>query len=132
MARRSKNILKQFFSSGTLPTGAHFADLIDSLDDALAPTTLTVVSGAITVTQKRHKLETEGQAASGTLSTINGGADGDILILRLLSSSRAVTVDTAGNIAMTSGSFSMATATATHALMYNGDTSKWNEISRSS
>lgn len=132
MARRSKAILKEYFGAGAVPTSAHFEELIDSLEDALAPITLTIVSGTIDVVQKRHKLETEGQASSGTLSTINGGDDGDILFLRLLSSSRTVTVDTAGNIAMAAGSFSMTTATAILVLMRNGDTSKWDEISRAS
>lgn len=131
MAKRSKAILKEFFGAERFPSGAQFAELIDSLEDTLAPITLTIVSAAITVTQKRHKLDTEGQAASDTLSTINGGSDGEELILRLLTDAHTVTIDLAGNIDMTS-SFSMATDHAVLHLMYNGDTSKWNEVARSS
>lgn len=131
MAKRSKAILKEYFGAGALPSAAQFEDLIDSMDEALPPTTLTIVSAAISVTRKRHKIETEAQAASDTLSTINGGSDGEELILRLVDASRTVTVDSAGNIDIAS-SFSMATSRATLHLWYNGDASKWNEISRSS
>lgn len=132
MPKRSKAILKELFGAGAIPTGAQFIELIDSLEDALAPTTLTIVSATVTRYQKRHKIDTEGQAAADTLSTINGGADGEELILRAVDgSARAVTVDTAGNIAMDAGTHILDSVTAHLHLIYNDDTSKWNELSRS-
>lgn len=61
--------------------------------------TLTIASGAITVTGSHHLIDTESAAASDDLDTINGGRDGDILILQTVSSSRDVTLkDGTGNI----------------------------------
>ncbi len=129
MAKRSRTILKEYFAQQTTPSGAQFAELIDSMEDNLAPTTLTIVSGEITRTQRRHKIETELQAATDDLDTINGGADGDEIILRAVSDSRTVVVKNGtGNIAM-SGDFSLDDDTDALHLWYNGDTSKWNRIS---
>lgn len=43
---------------------------------------LTIATGEITVTGVSHTVDTESDAASDDLDTINGGADGQILILR--------------------------------------------------
>lgn len=60
---------------------------------------LTIASGAITVTHSLHFVDTQGGASSDDLDTINGGASGDILILRLVTQTRVVTVkDGTGNI----------------------------------
>jgi hypothetical protein len=60
---------------------------------------LEISSGAITVTQTYHQVDTEGSAASDELTMINGGTDGDVLVLLPLSAARDVKiVDGTGNI----------------------------------
>jgi hypothetical protein len=55
-------------------------------------TTLTVSSGAITVTRTRHLVDTEGSASYDDLDTINGGVAGDVLVLQSVTSARVVVV----------------------------------------
>lgn len=55
-------------------------------------TELTIASGQITVTQTRHTVDTEGDASSDDLDTINGGSEGDVLYLQTADSSRDVVV----------------------------------------
>jgi len=55
-------------------------------------TTLTISSGAITVSKTRHLVDTEGSASSDDLTDISGGSEGDILILQCANASRAVVV----------------------------------------
>ena len=64
----------------------------------VAAPVLTISSDAITVTHTNHRIDTEGAAATDDLQTINGGKDGDILVLSTVSSSRDVTIITGGNI----------------------------------
>lgn len=63
------------------------------------PTELTISSGAITVTGSLHYVDTQSDAATDDLDTINGGDDGDILILQSAASARDVVVKNGtGNI----------------------------------
>ena len=66
------------------------------------PTTLTMTAGGvITRTRSNHEVDTFGGAASQDLVTINGGAEGDILLLRAANDARTVVVkDGTGNILM--------------------------------
>jgi len=57
-----------------------------------SPTTLTISGGVITVTQAFHRVDTESAVAKDELDTINGGVDGQVLILRTLNSARDVLV----------------------------------------
>lgn len=67
-----------------------------------AATELTISSGAVTKTQSYHKIDTEGDAASDDLDTINGGSEGEVQVIRSVSSARVVRVRTGmGNIEMT-------------------------------
>lgn len=63
-------------------------------------TELTISSGAVTVTQGYHTIDTEGDASSDDLDTVTvAGGEGDILILRPESSARTVVIKHAtGNI----------------------------------
>ena len=91
--------------------------------------TLTIASGAITVTHANHIVDTEGSAASDDLDTINGGATGDILILHSTTYKRVVTLkDGTGNLRL-AGDFALGDNTDSIMLMYWN--SNWNEISRS-
>lgn len=63
------------------------------------PSELTIASGAVTATRSHHTIDTEGDAASDDLDTINGGTEGALLILRAANSNRTVVVkDGTGNI----------------------------------
>lgn len=128
MPKRTKAILKEYFAAGAIPTGDQWGELIDSLEDNLAPTTLNIASGVVTRTQRRHKVDTEIQAATDDLDTINGGVDGEEIILRAVSGARTVVVKTGtGNINMASD-FSLDDATKSLHLWYNGDTDEWNRV----
>jgi hypothetical protein len=94
-----------------------------------SPTELTISSGAITAVKSYHSVDTEGEGATDNLVTINGGADGDILILRPESAARTVTVkDGTGNILL-NGDFDMDNGADRLVLLYSG--TNWVELSRS-
>jgi hypothetical protein len=93
--------------------------------------TLTIASGAITVTQSYHDIETEAAGATDDLDTINdsGLADRAILILRAASSSRTVVLkDGTGNLRL-AGDFSLDHSRDTITLFGAGGI--WYELSRS-
>jgi hypothetical protein len=90
---------------------------------------LTISSGAITVTEFYHKVDTEGDAASDDLDTINGGSTGDSLVLRQVANARDVTVkDGTGNLKLNSD-FVMTNVNRTITLIKIS--SIWVETSRS-
>lgn len=94
------------------------------------PVKLTIASGVIKVTQASHTIETEGGAISDNLDTINGGADGKILILRAFDTTHTVVVKNGtGNIRCGSD-MSLDSKEDTHTLMYIGDLGVWVEIAR--
>jgi hypothetical protein len=88
-----------------------------------APTELTISSGAVTATQGVHSIDTEGDASTGTLDTISGGGDGQVLLIRAENSARVVTLSTGGNISL-EGDVVLATDRYT-ALYYDGTLTKW-------
>ena len=93
-------------------------------------TELTIATGAITVTRSYHSVDTEANAATDDLDTINGGAEGAIIILRANNSARTVVVkDGTGNLNL-AGDFSLTSITDTITL-FKGTGSTWFEISRS-
>lgn len=90
---------------------------------------LTIASGAVTRTQTYHTLDTEGDAGTDDLDTINGGANGDILILRPVSPDRTIVAkDGTGNLSL-AGDFTMDDNDDTLVVILAG--SLWLEISRS-
>jgi hypothetical protein len=62
------------------------------------PTELTISSGVITVTQGYHTVDTEGDAATDDLDTINGGTLGDMIALAPINSAREIRLTRDGNI----------------------------------
>lgn len=65
---------------------------------------LTIASDAITATYTYVVVDTEGAAASDNLATINGGNEGDILILRMANAARVVTLKHGtGNVQLSNG-----------------------------
>jgi hypothetical protein len=61
-------------------------------------TELTINAGAITVTQGWHTVDTEGDAATDDLVTINGGTTGDIIYLSAANDAREIRIARTGNI----------------------------------
>ena len=93
---------------------------------------LTIASGAITVTGNYHDVDTEADAASDDLDTINGGVDGAILVLRANNDARTVVVkDSTGNIELAGGDMSLDNTQDTITLIFDNALSAWLEISRS-
>jgi hypothetical protein len=92
---------------------------------------LTIASDAITVTGGYHDVDTEADAASDDLATINGGTDGMRLVLRANNSGRTVVVkDGTGNI-QCAGDMSLDNIQDTIELIYDGVQTAWLEIGRS-
>lgn len=64
-----------------------------------AASELTIASGVITKTRSHHTVDTQSDAASDDLVTINGGSEGELLLIRPASGSRTVVVKhNTGNI----------------------------------
>lgn len=91
--------------------------------------TRTISVGAITVTASRHAVDTEGAASSDDLDTINGGVDGQILIIYPANDARTVVAkDGTGNLQL-AGDFSMDNSQDRITLLYDG--ASWVELARS-
>ncbi len=93
---------------------------------------LTISAGAITVTNSFHSVDTEADAASDDLDTINGGVENMRLTLKPNRSDHAVTLrDGTGNLAL-AGDFVMNGQEDYIELAYNTERAAfWYEISRS-
>lgn len=90
---------------------------------------LTIATGVVTATQTYQDIDTEAAASTDDLNTINGGTDGDIIILTPISNGRTVVCkDGVGNLSL-NGDFSMTSTSDTITLLYNG--ALWLELSRS-
>ena len=57
-----------------------------------AATELTIAAGVITKTKAYHDIDTQADAATDDLDTINGGAEGDIIYLRAENAARTIIV----------------------------------------
>ena len=92
-----------------------------------ATTLLTLSSGAITVAQNFHRLETEGGGASDDLDTINGGAAGLVVVLRLADASHNVVFKhNTGNIYCPLGvDITLDETTEFIVGVYDSDLTKW-------
>ena len=93
---------------------------------------LTISGGEITVSGVNHTIDTESEAASDDLDTINGGSDGQILIVRAENDSRTVVLKhNTGNIFTDDASDVSLDANSKSALlMYDGTLSRWQVIAR--
>ena len=93
--------------------------------------TLTIASGVITATDSVHLVDTEGGAGTDDLVTINGGANGNVLVLRTVSHSRDVTLkDSTGNLYL-AGDFTLLRREDSITLKFDELLSGWVELSRS-
>lgn len=97
------------------------------LNDA---TELTIASAIVTATQSYHVIDTEGDAATDDLETINGGTTGQTLVISAINGARTVVVKDSilgGNLRLT-GDMSLDTVDDTISLIYDG--SHWLETAR--
>jgi hypothetical protein len=119
---------------GTNPAGS-VADVKTRLAISLAAdgdlaladvSTLTISSGVITVTGNRHVVDTQSSAASDDLDTINGGAAGMVVLLRIANDGRNVVLTQIGNILTpTGGRVTLDTTGQGAILWYDSGQSKW-------
>lgn len=91
--------------------------------------TLTISGGAITPTHIMHVIDGEGGAAD-TLTTVNGGSDGQLLILRIANAARPITFQAAGSsFSLPLGVDRVVSQTGEDVLLrYNTALAKWIEL----
>jgi len=96
-----------------------------------APSELTISSGVITRLGNYHTVDTEGDASTDDLDTINGGDVGKIIILTTVDDARDIVVKHGtGNLRLSqSNDFTLDNVNATIQLIYNG--TNWLEQTRS-
>lgn len=111
-------------------TGINLIDL-DTINFADA-TELTIATGEITITQSYHKIDTEADAATDDLTTINGGTAGDRIYICAANDARTVVLkhdDTAGAgkiVTSEDADFELDTDNKLVALMYDSSDSHWH------
>jgi hypothetical protein len=100
---------------------------LDSIQFSAA-TELTIATGAVTITQSAHTIDTESDAASDDLDTISGGATGDVIYLRAVNDARTVVLKNGtGNILTYDGSdITLDEDHKTVSLIYNG--TNWLQV----
>jgi hypothetical protein len=95
-----------------------------------AATELTIAAGVVTATKTYHTIDTEADAASDDLDTINGGSVGDFLIIRAANGSRDVVVKHGtGNIKGGGGGLDRTLANTNMTVSYIYDGTNWTETS---
>ena len=93
------------------------------------PTELTIAAGVITVTQTPHTVDTQDDDPTDNLVTINGGIEGDIIILSAESGGRTVVLkDDTGNLRL-AGDFSLDALNDNITLRFNG--TSWVQLAKS-
>lgn len=100
-----------------------------SVSKLITPTSgeLTIASGVITVTGSRHTVDTESDASTDDLDTINGGSEGQIINITNANTARAVVVKHAtGNILIPGGDITLEDTNKELLLAYDG--SIWHAI----
>lgn len=91
---------------------------------------LTIAVGVVAMTQSYHTVDTEADAGTDDLDTINGGSIGDILFIRAASTDRTVVVkDTTGNLLL-EGDCSLDYG-GDFIVLLRTDATFWCELSRS-
>ena len=90
-----------------------------------ASTELTIATGAVTTTQTIHSLDTEADAATDDLDTINGGVEGDVLIINAANSARTVVVKHGTGNIICPGAVDLSLDEFRHRLTLDRGTSDW-------
>jgi len=92
------------------------------------PAELTIVAGEVAKTKGYHSIDTQGDAATDDLDTINGGEDGDIIFIRAENAARTVVVKNGtGNIDC-GGDIYLDNTNQLIAIMYDDTLSKWHPL----
>ena len=120
---------------GTFNAGVTTTSVTASTQLIATPNTteLSIASGVVTATGTVHYIDTEGDAGTDDLDTINGGVTGQILVISAEDDARTVTVTDAGNIVLAGAvDFDLDHTNDRLVLIYDGTASKWVELSRSS
>lgn len=92
---------------------------------------VTISSGAITASGSYMVIDTEASASTDDLDTINGGTEGDFLMIRTNANTRDVTVNHGtGNIYLNGGG-SFALDRIYHTIAFRYENNRWLEIFRS-
>ena len=103
----------------------NFLKANQSLGDSVE---LTIATGAVTKTKSYHTIDTESDAATDDLDTINGGSDGDVIYIQAAHADRTIVLkDETGNIHVGTD----VTLNDTHkviCLIYNATTTDWHSI----
>ena len=90
---------------------------------------LTISGGVVTATRSFHTIDTESDAGTDDLDTINGGVSGDRLVLQSVIITRDPTLkDGTGNLRL-AGDFTLTSTEDRIELMHDG--TNWIELSRS-
>lgn len=91
---------------------------------------LTIATGAITVTAVNHTIDTESDAATDDLDTVNGGTDGMLLFMSTENDARDVVIKhNTGNILTPDGQdFTLATTQEATQLIFSAALSKWQVV----
>ena len=88
---------------------------------------LTISSGVITITGSFHTVDTEGDSSSDDLTTINGGREGQLLIIKAAHTARTVVLKNASANIVCGSDFSLDSIYDMAVLMFIS--SKWLSIS---
>jgi len=93
---------------------------------------LTISSGAVTITGVNHTIDTEADASTDDLDTINGGVDGEILMIRAENAARDVVIKSGtGNITTDDGEdITLDETEKVTFLQYDAALSSWLVVSR--
>lgn len=104
---------------------------VDGLFNLVEGAELTIASGEVTITNSFHSIDTESDASSDNLDTINGGAqEGNVLVLMAADGTRDVVCkDKTGNLQL-AGDFTLDSSRDRITLMFHN--SDWVELCRSS
>lgn len=110
----------------TINKNIAFAGSVSFADDGER----TIAAGVISITGGYHTVDTESDAGNDDLDTINGGTDGQLLILQIEDDSRIVTITENGNIVVPYGIAATLKSTKSSAVfIYSGSLSKWVLVS---
>jgi hypothetical protein len=86
---------------------------------------LTMVAGVVTITGSYHSIFT---AATANLNSINGGVEGDLLVIRPSAGSGDISArDNTGNLRL-AGNFTLSDPADTMVLLFDG--ANWIELAR--
>ena len=116
-----------FVGAVSFPGSAAFSGKMSAPDAG----ELTIASGAITITGANHTVDTESDAASDDLATINGGADGVIVTIRPAHTDRTVVLVNSGNIVTPDGaSIALTSTSMAVVLQYDLELTKWLVVAK--